>query len=130
MTAVPLMKTHCTDWFRGHCTILREHVLSMRTSYFDTDFALQMKLTKFPLIHTNITTFRNILFAESNPLVDVEALTDLLLDVLEINSNGRLQWYGAASERWTYTSSIYFSVTVITTIGKQKHKLLFKNFRL
>ena len=61
-----------------------------------------------------------IRFAESNPMVNVEALTDLLLDVLESNSNGGLQWYGAAPERWTYTSSIYFSVTVITTIGKQK----------
>ena len=35
----------------GHCTTLCEHVISMRTSYFDIDFASQMKLTKFPLNH-------------------------------------------------------------------------------
>ena len=35
----------------GHCTTLCEHVISMRTSYFDIDFASQMKFTKFPLIH-------------------------------------------------------------------------------
>ena len=77
-----------------------------------------MKLTKLSLINSLLR------FAESNPMVNVEGLTDLLLDVLESNSNGRLQWYGAARERWTYTSSIYFSVTVITTIGKQKDNLL------
>ena len=35
----------------GHCTTLCEHVISMRASYFDINFASQMKLTKFPLIH-------------------------------------------------------------------------------
>ena len=35
----------------SHCTTLFEHVLSMRTSYFEMDFASQMKLTKFTLIH-------------------------------------------------------------------------------
>ena len=35
----------------GHCTILRKHIISMRTSYFDTDFASKMKLTKLSLIH-------------------------------------------------------------------------------
>ena len=35
----------------GHCTTLREHVISMRTSYFEIDFASQTKLTKFFLIH-------------------------------------------------------------------------------
>ena len=34
-----------------NCTTLRERVLSMMTSYFDIDFASQMKLTKFPSIH-------------------------------------------------------------------------------
>ena len=28
-----------------------EHVIKMRTSYFDTDFVSQMKLTTLPLIH-------------------------------------------------------------------------------
>ena len=35
----------------GHCITLTDHVISMRTSYFHIDFASQMKLTKFPLIH-------------------------------------------------------------------------------
>ena len=35
----------------GPCTTLSEHVISMRTSYFEIDFNSQMKFTKFPLIH-------------------------------------------------------------------------------
>ena len=35
----------------GHCTTLCEHVISMRTSYFDIDFASQVDLNKLPLIH-------------------------------------------------------------------------------
>ena len=35
----------------GHCTILLEHVITMRTSCFDTDFVLQVKMTSLPLIH-------------------------------------------------------------------------------
>ena len=34
-----------------HGTTLLAHVTIMKTSYFDTDLALQMKLTKLPLIH-------------------------------------------------------------------------------
>ena len=34
-----------------HCITLLEHVISVRTSYFDIDFASQVKLTKLPLIH-------------------------------------------------------------------------------
>ena len=33
-----------------HCTTLLGHVTITKTSYFDTDFALEMKLTKHPLI--------------------------------------------------------------------------------
>ena len=35
----------------GHCTILLDHVIIMRKSYFDTNFTSQMKLTKLPSIH-------------------------------------------------------------------------------
>ena len=34
-----------------HCITLLDHVIKMRASCFDTDFASQMKLTKLPLIH-------------------------------------------------------------------------------
>ena len=53
----------------GHCTTLCAHVVSMRTSYFDIDFASQMKLTKFPLIHcfVNQFCFRNFLKAPRCP---------------------------------------------------------------
>ena len=35
----------------GHCTILLEHLIIMRTTCFDTDFTSQMKLTKLTLIY-------------------------------------------------------------------------------
>ena len=35
----------------SHCTTVLGHVTIMRTSYFDTDFVSQMKLTTLPLIH-------------------------------------------------------------------------------
>ena len=41
--------TNFENMVSGHCTALHEHVISMKTSYFDIDFASQMKLTK--LIH-------------------------------------------------------------------------------
>ena len=34
----------------GLCRTLLEYVITMRTSCFGSDFASQMKLTKFPLI--------------------------------------------------------------------------------
>ena len=35
----------------GDCTFLLEHVIIIRRSCFDTDFVVQIKLTKLPLIH-------------------------------------------------------------------------------
>ena len=35
----------------GDCTVLFEHVVAVRTSCLDTDFASQIKFTKLPLIH-------------------------------------------------------------------------------
>ena len=34
-----------------HCTILLEHVIKLKASYFDTDLVSQMKLTTLPPIH-------------------------------------------------------------------------------
>ena len=55
----------------GHCTTLSEHVISMKTSYFNIDFALQMKLTKFPLIHCSVivawgSSFRQVFSVARN----------------------------------------------------------------
>ena len=35
----------------GDCPFLLEHIIIIRRSCFDTDFAVQIKLTKLPLIH-------------------------------------------------------------------------------
>ena len=40
-----------------HCTTLIEHVITMRTSCLDTDFAPQMKWAKLPLIHSVVLTY-------------------------------------------------------------------------
>ena len=52
----------------GHCTTLSEHVISIRTSYFDIDFASYIKLTKFPpLIHWFVRLHPGFVFRESRP---------------------------------------------------------------
>ncbi len=50
------------------------------------------------------------LFQVSNQVLTVESLNLLLVNVLETESKGNLQWRGAAPEKWTLSSSIYFSV--------------------
>ena len=63
-----------------HCTTLSEHVISMRTSYFDIDFASQMKLTKFPLIHCFVKfmlcfLFLQVSFAQQFPAMNTDSDT-------------------------------------------------------
>ena len=43
--------TNLESMVSTHCTTLIGHVTTIRTCCFDADFASQMKLTKFPLIH-------------------------------------------------------------------------------
>ena len=50
-----------------HGTTLLGHITKMRTSFFDTDFASQMKLTKLPLIYCFETSLLNLnIFCHSN----------------------------------------------------------------
>ena len=60
-----------------------------------------------------------ILILESHPSVNETELQKLLVNVLRMNGDGKLQWTGADPPHWTYPRAIYFAVSVITTIGNR-----------
>ena len=72
-------------------------------------------------------------FSAGNPGINETALTQLLIDVMRMENNGRIQWHGATPPRWSYPRSIYFALSIITTIGKRLHlfsESLFQNRKL
>ena len=60
-----------------------------------------------------------LLISESHPSVNETELQKLLVNVLRMNGDGKLQWTGADPPHWTYPRAIYFAVSVITTIGNR-----------
>ena len=62
-----------------HCTILLEHVVTVRTSCFDTDFASEIKLTKFPFNHYFINVFKLTRFNLVFSVLPEEFLTNIAI---------------------------------------------------
>ena len=80
----------------GHCTTLREHVVSMRKSYFDIDFSSQMKSIKFPLIHWFVNT--------ENPPFLIQLIHLVIIELFDITNftwgkNNRLRTQSAVLHR-------------------------------
>ncbi len=64
--------------------------------------------------------FLHVCFPERYPATNATALTNLILDVLVLESEGQIEWHGAVPPRWSYARSVYFALSVITTIGEDE----------
>ena len=92
----------------------------MRTSCFDTDFVLQMKLAKLPLIHC-FEKNGNLMVSVNKPFnVPLESWTS----ILSTSDNGELQmryrdsylkyYFKTSKKAWTFKFPVYLCFTSIT----------------